>query len=183
MWYNLPTNFHTEGHFESVIPTFIFDASFVNADREVQRVRVSGVPIEKCQTPPGGRDPVAPAGTRRFGCELKMILNPVRRKRRSDLCCPQALHFSTRTRCTSRSAFTRQCPRLLTSRHSMFSSQNDQAQQRRGPRELHIWEILHAPAVCCSAWFGLPRLIVMRRHYRLSNLHTDSHLMHWQCFT
>jgi hypothetical protein len=30
---------------------------------------------------------------------------------------------------------------------------NAQAQQRRGPNELHIWESLHAPAVCCSVWF------------------------------
>ena len=31
---------------------------------------------------------------------------------------------------------------------------NDQAQQRRGPSELHVWESLPAPAGCCSAWFG-----------------------------
>jgi hypothetical protein len=33
---------------------------------------------------------------------------------------------------------------------------NDQAQQARGPSKLHIWESLRAPAVCCSAWFGVP---------------------------
>src|SRR4051812_17152795 len=31
---------------------------------------------------------------------------------------------------------------------------NDPAQQRRGPRELRVWESLHAPAGCCGAWFG-----------------------------
>src|SRR5262245_8224460 len=33
---------------------------------------------------------------------------------------------------------------------------NDQAQQRRGPTELRTPETLHAPAVCGSAWFGVP---------------------------
>ena len=32
---------------------------------------------------------------------------------------------------------------------------NDPAQQRRGPSELRISKSLHAPAVCCSAWFGV----------------------------
>src|SRR5262245_47973680 len=32
---------------------------------------------------------------------------------------------------------------------------NDHAQQRRGPSELRTPETLHAPAVCCSVWFGL----------------------------
>src|SRR5262249_12055383 len=31
---------------------------------------------------------------------------------------------------------------------------NDLAQQRRGPSELRPGESLHAPAVCCSEWFG-----------------------------
>src|SRR6185369_1022488 len=32
---------------------------------------------------------------------------------------------------------------------------NDQAQQRRGPSEPHAPKSLHAPAGCCSSWFGL----------------------------
>src|SRR5262249_12927822 len=35
---------------------------------------------------------------------------------------------------------------------------NNEAQQRQGPSERRIWKSLHAPAVCCSAWFGLPLL-------------------------
>ena len=31
---------------------------------------------------------------------------------------------------------------------------NDPAQQRRGPSGLRTWESQHAPAVCCSVWFG-----------------------------
>ena len=32
---------------------------------------------------------------------------------------------------------------------------NDTAQQRRGPSELRTPKSLHAPAVCCSDWFGV----------------------------
>src|SRR4051794_29139489 len=32
---------------------------------------------------------------------------------------------------------------------------NDQAQQRRGLLKLQVWEIRRAPAVGCSAWFGV----------------------------
>jgi hypothetical protein len=32
---------------------------------------------------------------------------------------------------------------------------NDTAQQRRGPSELHVMKNQYAPAVCCSAWFGV----------------------------
>src|SRR5215831_6093506 len=39
---------------------------------------------------------------------------------------------------------------------------NDQAQQPRGLRSLHIWECNRAPAVCCSAWFGVPRVSRLR---------------------
>ncbi len=34
-------------------------------------------------------------------------------------------------------------------------SLNDTAQQRRGPSEQRTSKSLHAPAVCCSAWFGV----------------------------
>src|SRR2546421_98485 len=41
---------------------------------------------------------------------------------------------------------------------------NDTAQQPRGLGELHVSKPLHAPAVCCSAWFGLPCIYPERPH-------------------
>ena len=38
----------------------------------------------------------------------------------------------------------------------MSLASNDPAQQPRGLSELRIWKSDHAPAVCCSAWFGAP---------------------------
>src|SRR5438270_12471029 len=40
---------------------------------------------------------------------------------------------------------------------------NDPAQQPAGPSELHVGESLHAPPVCCSAWFGVWRSQVLDR--------------------